>query len=299
MLPEGRGQGDRHKALDASDHLRRKSRHEDIGQDAIERLTPAGDTLEALKKAIKKPSGMILLAGPAGSGRTTTAFTLINLLNTAEKNIVTVEDPVEYHIKRVNQVEVNPKAGVIFASALRHILRQDPDIVMIGDIEGKETAEIAMHASLAGRVVISTIHMNSAVGTVSRLLDMGIEPYLVSSSIMCIVGQRLVQSYEADPAIIKELGVKAASMKNAVFSRGAGCAACKGTGLRGRIGIFEILLLDDEIRAMINSRADSKAILDAARKKGFLPLRADGIRAVLAGRTTVEEVLQAAQMVED
>jgi len=186
-------------------------------------------------------------------------------------------------------------------------MQDDPDIIMIGEIRDKEAAEIAIQASLTGHAVISTIHASDAVGAAARLLDMGIEPYLVSSSITCIVGQRLVrkicdgckQSYEADPVMLREMGIKAASMKNAGFYRGAGCPACKGTGFKGRIGIFEVLLLDDGIRALINGKADSKAILDAARKKGFQPLRTEGIRAVLAGHTTVEEALQATQMLED
>ena len=160
----------------------------------LNHLTPFPETLDVLSRLMKRPFGLILLTGPTGSGKTTTAYTLMNILNTMDKNLVTVEDPVEYHLKRINQVQVNPKAGVTFAGALRHILRQDPDIVMIGEIRDKETAEIAIHAALTGHLVISTIHTNDAVGTVPRLLDMGIEPYLISSSVTCIVGQRLVRT---------------------------------------------------------------------------------------------------------
>lgn len=271
----------------------------------LERLSPLPDTLDVLRKVVKRPYGMILLTGPTGSGKTTTAYTLLNLVNSIEKNLVTVEDPVEYHLKRVNQVQVNSKVGVTFASALRHILRQDPDIVMIGEVRDKETAEIAIHAALTGHLVISTLHTNDAVGTVSRLLDMGIEPYLVSSAVSCIVGQRLVrklckacaQPYEADPRMLAELGVRFQG-KSPQFYRGAGCNACKGTGLKGRVGIYEVLLLDEQIRSLILAKASGNAVLEAARKKGFRTLRHQGIRTAMAGHTTIEEVLQATQVVE-
>lgn len=271
----------------------------------IERLTPLPDTLDILRKVVKRPYGMILLTGPTGSGKTTTAYTLLSLVNTMEKNLVTVEDPVEYHLKRVNQVQVNSKVGITFASALRHILRQDPDIVMIGEVRDRETAEIAIHAALTGHLVISTLHTNDAVGTVSRLLDMGIEPYLVSSALSCVVGQRLVRKlckacaapYEADPRLLSELGVRFQG-KPPQFYRGAGCNVCKGTGLKGRVGIYEVLLLDEEVRALILAKAPANAILEAARKKGFKTLRYQGIRTAMAGHTTIDEVLQATQVVE-
>ncbi|MBI5970814.1 MAG: Flp pilus assembly complex ATPase component TadA [Deltaproteobacteria bacterium] len=269
----------------------------------IENLTPMPDTLEVIKKIIKRPFGLILLTGPTGSGKTTTAYTLLNMLNTMDKNLVTVEDPVEYHLKRINQVQVNTKAGVTFAGALRHILRQDPDIVMIGEIRDRETAEISIHAALTGHLVISTIHTNDAVGTVSRLLDMGIEPYLISSSVTCIVGQRLVRKicegckahYDADPKILEGMGAAAGAR---ILYKGNGCAACKGTGLKGRIGIFEVLTLDDELRGLIVAKKENSVILDALKKKGFAPLRTQGIRAAMAGHTTLEEVFQATQAVE-
>lgn len=272
----------------------------------IERLTPFPDTLEVLKKVIKRPYGMTLLTGPTGSGKTTTAYTLLGVLNRPEKNLVTVEDPVEYHIKRVNQVQVNPKVGVTFAGALRTILRQDPDIIMIGEVRDKETAEIAIHAALTGHLVISTLHTNDAIGTISRLLDMGIEPFLVSSALAAIVGQRLVRricqnckvEYEADVMMLEELGVKLPLASRPRFYRGEGCPACKSTGFKGRLGIYEVLVLDEEIRAMIVARADNSGILEAAKRKGFQPMRAQGIRAVLGGHTTVEEIIQATQVVD-
>ncbi len=272
----------------------------------IERLTPVPETLDALKEVVKRPHGMILLTGPTGSGKTTTAYTLLSMLNTMDKNLVTVEDPVEYHLKRVNQVHVNPKVGITFASALRHILRQDPDVVLIGEIRDKETAEIAIHAALTGHVVISTIHTNDAVGTVSRLLNMGIEPYLVSSSLSCIVGQRLVrklcesckQEYTPEPELLNELGVRFPVDKVPKFYKEAGCTECKGTGFKGRIGIYEVLLPDDTIRASIVALKDSSVISDLARKRGFKPMRIQGVKTAMTGKTTLEEVLNATQIFE-
>ncbi len=272
----------------------------------LEHLTPLTDTLELLKKVITRPFGMILITGPTGSGKTTTAYTLLSLLNTPGKNLVTVEDPVEYHIKRINQVQVNPKVGVTFASALRHILRQDPDIVMIGEVRDKETAEIAIHAALTGHLVISTLHTNDAVGTISRLLDMGVEPFLVSTAVTCIAGQRLVrrlckncaEPYDATPGMLSDLGIRFPEGKTPKFFRGRGCPQCKGTGLKGRVGIYELLLIDDDIRAMILEKKDASSILEVANKKGFRPLRHQGIRTALAGHTTIEEVLQATQAFE-
>ena len=272
----------------------------------IEHLTPLPDTLEILKKVIRRPYGMLIITGPTGSGKTTTAYTLLSLLNTIDKNLVTVEDPVEYHLKRINQVQVNPKVGVTFASALRHILRQDPDIVMIGEIRDKETAEIAIHAALTGHFVISTLHTNDAAGTITRLLNMGVEPYLVSSAVTALVSQRLVRRicedckarYDAAPKMLEDLGVKFPEGKTPHFYRGAGCPACKGGGLKGRLGIYEVMVLDDDIRSLILAKADANTILESAKKRGFKPLRVQGIRAALAGFTTIEEVLQATQTVE-
>lgn len=272
----------------------------------LDHLTPAPDILDVLKKVVRRPYGMILLTGPTGSGKTTTAYTLLNLMNIPDKNLVTVEDPVEYNLKRVNQVQVNPKVGMTFASALRHILRQDPDIVMIGEVRDRETAEIAIHASLTGHVVVSTIHTNDAIGTVSRLLEMGIEPYLVSSSITCVVGQRLVRRIcdsckapeRTDPRVLVDLGVHLPEGGGTTFYKGEGCGACKGSGFKGRIGIYEVLMLDDEIRAMILSKKGNSEILAAAMKRGFTPMRVQGMRLVTGGYTTLEEVLHATQVID-
>jgi len=270
---------------------------------SIEHLTPIPEALDLIKKVIKRPFGMLLLTGPTGSGKTTTAYTLMNIINTMDKNLVTIEDPVEYHLKRINQVQVNVKVGVTFASALRHILRQDPDIVMIGEIRDKETAEIAIHASLTGHLVLSTLHTNDAIGTISRMLDMGIEPYLISSAVTCIVGQRLVRRvcegcktpYNPDPRIFEETGIRFAEGAPPTCYRGAGCPLCRGTGLKGRLAIFEVLLIDDEMRSLIVAKADSTTLLEAAMRAGFKTLRYQGLRLAAGGYTSIEEVLQATQ----
>ena len=271
----------------------------------LEELTPMHDTLSILKKMVKKPFGMILLTGPTGSGKTTTAYTILNMINSMDKNIVTVEDPIEYHLKIINQVQVNPKVGITFATALRHILRQDPDIVMIGEIRDRETAEIAIHAALTGHLVISTIHTNNAVGTISRLIDMGIEPFLIASAITCLVGQRLIGGvcpkckvpYQPSPNMLKDLGI-AVTDKPFTFYRGEGCNVCKGTGLKGRLGIFEVLVINETVRRLIIEKKDVGAILSASMKEGFRTLRYEGLRAVVNGHTTIEEVLQATQEIE-
>ncbi len=273
----------------------------------LEHMTPMPDVIKTLEDAIRRPYGIILITGPTGSGKTTTAYTLLSRLNTPEKNLVTVEDPVEFHIKRINQVPVNPKTGVTFAAALRHILRQDPDVVLIGEIRDRETAEIAVHAALTGHLVISTIHTNDAVGTITRLTEMGIEPYLISSAITCIVAQRLVRrictnckvGYEVTPELLDELGVKVKpGSPKPQFFKGTGCPACKNTGLKGRIGIFELLVPNEEIRALMLAKADGSAIVEAAKKVGFKTLRMQGIRTAAAGHTTIEEVLQATQSID-
>ena len=271
----------------------------------FEELTPLHDTLDILRRMIKMPYGMILLTGPTGSGKTTTAYTILNVINSMDKNIVTVEDPIEYKLKIINQVQVNPKVGITFANALRHILRQDPDIMLIGEIRDKETAEIAIHAALTGHLVVSTIHTNNAVGTISRLLDMGIEPYLISSSIIAIVGQRLIRGicpkckaqYQPSPALLQELGIPTTERIPTLY-KGQGCGVCKGSGLKGRLGIFEVLVVNDEIRKLIIEKRDTNTILAAAIKNGFKTLRHEGIRAIARGYTTIEEILQATQEIE-
>ncbi|MFC1855792.1 GspE/PulE family protein [Thermodesulfobacteriota bacterium] len=255
-------------------------------------------------KMVKKPFGMTLITGPTGSGKTTTVYTVLNKINTLSKNIVTVEDPVEYQLKIINQVQVNPKAGVTFADSLRTILRQDPDIIMIGEIRDRETAEIAINAALTGHLVISTLHTNDAAGTINRLLDMNIEPFLISSSINCIVGQRLVRKIcpsckvevSPDKYVLEDLGIKSTD-KIPTLYKGEGCKNCRDTGYKGRVGIYEVLTINDDIRHEILKKSDSATIRNTALKDGFKPLREDGIAKVFEGITTIEEIMQATQEV--
>lgn len=255
-----------------------------------------------LIKMVQKPYGMILITGPTGSGKTTTVYTVLNKINTLSKNIVTVEDPVEYQLGIINQVQVNVKVGVTFADSLRTILRQDPDIIMIGEIRDRETSEIAINAALTGHLVVSTLHTNDAAGTISRLLDMDIEPFLISSSIICVVGQRLVRKicsscrepFTPDELLKSELGLKPGDTIPTLY-KGKGCNNCRGTGYKGRVGIYEILTITDEVRHEILKKSDSSIIRKVAMTKGFTTLRQDGVRKVLEGATTMEEVAQATQ----
>ncbi|MFQ5780779.1 MAG: GspE/PulE family protein, partial [Nitrospiria bacterium] len=244
----------------------------------------------------------LLVTGPTGSGKTTTLYAGLNRINSSEKNIITIEDPIEYQLKGIGQIQVNPKIQLTFASGLRSILRQDPDMIMVGEIRDTETAEIAIHASLTGHLVFSTLHTNDSAGAITRLLDMGIEPFLVSSSVVAIVAQRLVRlicpecrvSYHPSPEELRKLGIKG-DHSDLLFYRGKGCAHCMNTGYCGRAGLYEILLLDDEIRNMILSKMDSSRIKGEAVSKGMVTLREDGAKRVAAGRTTTEEVLRVTQ----
>ena len=260
------------------------------------------DRLTTLDQLIRLSHGIILVTGPTGSGKTTTLYAALNTINAPEKNIITIEDPIEYQLKGVGQMQVNPKINLTFAAGLRSILRQDPDIIMVGEIRDGETAEIAIHASLTGHLVFSTLHTNDAAGAVTRLLDMGIEPFLVASSVVAIIAQRLVrvlcskcrQAYRPVATELAKLGFKTDGGRVVTFYRAAagGCSECLTTGYRGRTGIYEILLLDDELRAMILAKADANAIKALAVQHGMTTLREDGARKVLAGVTTTEEVLR-------
>jgi type IV pilus assembly protein PilB len=260
--------------------------------------------LEQYRKLIKKPYGMILVTGPTGSGKTTTLYASINSIDRKANNIVTVEDPVEYQIMGVNQVQVNPKAGVTFASGLRSILRQDPDIIMVGEIRDRETAEIAIHAALTGHLVFATLHTNDAAGAATRLIDMGIEPFLISSSVAGIMAQRLTRkicerckkSYAASPDLIKSLGITADAV---TFFHGDGCPACKNTGYQGRVALFELMEMNEAIRGLIIGKASSSSLKAAAIQSGFTTLRQQGMIKAADGITTVEEVLRVTQEAED
>ena len=260
------------------------------------------DQVKVMDRLIHMSHGIILVTGPTGSGKTTTLYAALNKINSPDKNIITIEDPIEYQLKGIGQMQVHSKINLTFANGLRSILRQDPDIIMIGEIRDVETADIAVHASLTGHLVFSTLHTNDAAGAVTRLLDMGIEPYLVSSSVLAIIAQRLVrnicprcrEAYTPTKEELEKLGLKSGQTPGDFF-RGRGCDECMQTGYWGRTGIYEILLLTDDIRQMILSKADSNSIKEKALSQGMRGLREDGATKVLKGVTTTEEVLRVTQ----
>lgn len=269
---------------------------------SLEELGLTGDNREVVKDNIHKPHGMILVTGPTGSGKTTTLYSILNILNTVGVKICTIEDPIEYGIARISQIQVNPKAGLTFATGLRSLLRHDPDIMMVGEIRDKETAEIAIHAALTGHLVLSTLHTNNAAGAIPRFLDMGAEGYLVASTVNVVIAQRLVRrictsclmEYTPDKEILamltKDFGINAGQQK---FYRGQGCEECHGTGLRGRIGIYEVLSVTDKIRQLITTKISSDQIQKQAVAEGMITMLQDGMNKVAAGLTTIEEVLYA------
>ncbi|MFQ5418320.1 MAG: type II secretion system ATPase GspE [Myxococcota bacterium] len=261
-------------------------------------LTP--EQLETTDKLIRRSHGIILVTGPTGSGKTTTLYAALQTINTPDKNIITVEDPVEYQLEGIGQIQVNPKIELTFASALRSILRQDPDVILVGETRDLETAEIAIQASLTGHLVFSTLHTNDASGAVTRLIDMGIEPFLAASSLVAIYAQRLVrlvcqscaERSQLTALELQQLGISAAAAGNGMVPRAKGCERCLNTGYAGRSAIYEVLLVDDHIRRLMLKNADSGTIKQAALENGMHTLRMDGARRVLAGLTTTEEVLR-------
>ena len=255
--------------------------------------------LDIYEETIKRPYGMVLITGPTGSGKSTTLYASLDKINSAEKKIITIEEPVEYLMSGINQIQVRPKIGLTFASGLRHIVRQDPDIIMVGEIRDIETAGIAIHAALTGHLLFSTLHTNDAPGAVTRLMDMGIENYLVSSTLICVMAQRLVRKIcprcKVSRPVPEELGRKLGGMITEMWT-GEGCDNCSGTGYRGRLGIFEVLPVGDEIRDLIMGRATVKDIKDKAVALGMRTLREDGMRKVKDGTTTLDEVLRVTQV---
>lgn len=257
-------------------------------------------------KTIKRPNGIILISGPTGSGKTTTLYAILNYLNKPDVNIITVEDPVEYTISGISQVQVHDKIGLTFASALRTILRQDPDICLIGEIRDSETAQIATQAALTGHLVMSTIHTNSAPGTITRLIEMGIEPFLVASSLIMVVSQRLVRklctvckvTYTPDKTIITRVGIAPKEAAAITFYKAVGCDECLGTGYRGRMPIFEVMEVNDEIAKLIVQRVDASVIKEKALELGMTLLGVDGIRCIAQGQTTIEEVMSVSYVEE-
>lgn len=264
----------------------------------LEKLGLEPDQLKLFENAISKPYGMILITGPTGSGKTTTLYSALRKLNREGVNIMTVEDPVEYNFEGLNQVNVNEAIGLTFASALRAFLRQDPDIILVGEIRDTETADIAIKASLTGHLVFSTLHTNNAPSTVTRLVDMGVEPFLVASSLLIVVAQRLarkicsfcIEEYQPREELLRALGIT----ENVKFYRGKGCNACRNTGYKGRIGIYEVMEINDELRKVISRREDESIIKEIAIKNGMRPLLEVGIEKAKRGITTLEEVLRVA-----
>ena len=258
-------------------------------------------TLEAFDRLIYRPNGIILVTGPTGCGKTTTLYSALSTINTMEKNIITIEDPVEYQLPLIRQTQVNPKAGITFANGLRNILRQDPDIIMVGEIRDKETADIAIQAALTGHLVFSTLHTNDAASALTRLTDMGVEPFLVSSSVIGIVAQRLTriicykckERYSPKDTVLADLGM---GMDQEIeFYRGKGCNECKDTGFLGRIGIFELLIINEEIRKMVNEKNPAGQINKKAIELGMQSLKEDGFSKIKKGLTTPDEVLRVIQ----
>ncbi|MCX7918680.1 MAG: type II secretion system ATPase GspE [bacterium] len=272
----------------------------------LEQIGLLPEVHEKLKVIIDKPNGILLVTGPTGCGKTTTLYSALNEIYTPELKVITTEDPVEYELEGVVQVNINENIGLTFARCLRSILRQDPDVIMVGEIRDLETAQIAIQASLTGHLVLSTLHTNDAASTITRLIDMDIEPFLISSTLEAVVAQRLIRTicpacrseYTPEASLFKEMGIDPADVAGIPFYHGRGCEDCNYTGYKGRIGIFELLEVNDEIRDLILERASTMHIARAARKNGMQTMREDGWQKVLAGITTMDEVLRVTYGVE-
>ncbi|MCX7915523.1 MAG: GspE/PulE family protein, partial [Verrucomicrobiae bacterium] len=266
----------------------------------LENIGMDEESLAKFRAAIDAPHGMILMTGPTGSGKTSTLYAVLSHLNQPDVNIVTVEDPVEYQMHGINQVQVKSDIGLTFAAGLRSILRQDPDIVMVGEIRDSETADIAVKAALTGHLVLSTLHTNDAPGAVARLIDMGIEPFLVSSSVLLVCAQRLVrkicphckEEFVLPPESIRQAGLKEADVAGVTFYRGRGCGRCKDTGFLGRTAIHEVMVVSDAIREQILRDASAKVIRELAIREGMKSLRESGLQKAKQGITSVDEVLR-------
>jgi general secretion pathway protein E len=261
------------------------------------------DRLSEFDRLIHSAHGIILVTGPTGSGKTTTLYGALSSINTTDINIITVEDPIEYQMDGIAQIQVNPKIDLTFARGLRSIVRQDPDVILVGEIRDLETAEIAIQSALTGHLVFSTLHTNDSASAVTRLIDMGIEPFLVSSSVIAILAQRLLrvicrdckEAYVPDVESLRSIGIPPEALAGKKVYRGRGCPSCLNTGFRGRSGIFELMILDDALKSMILKTSDSNAIKRRAVKQGMITLRQDGARKVLSGVTTIEEVFRVTQ----
>jgi general secretion pathway protein E len=269
----------------------------------IEKLGFPEDTMEGFKDLIHRPHGIILVTGPTGSGKTTTLYCALEKINSPDKKIITVEDPVEYQLRGINQIQVKPAIGLTFANSLRSIVRQDPDVILIGEIRDAETAEIAIHSALTGHLVLTTLHTNDAPSAITRLIDMGTEDYLLSSTVIGILAQRLVrvacpfcrEPYSPSPAVLKEMKLNSSDLAGLKISEVKGCEKCSHTGYWGRTGIYEFLKMTDDVQKLILGKKDSNIIKEAARKNGLRTLREDGWLKVKRGVTTISEVLRVTQ----
>jgi type IV pilus assembly protein PilB len=264
----------------------------------LEDLGLRSDSLAAFRRMLEKPHGLVLVTGPTGSGKTTTLYSALDLLRSPELNIVTVEDPVEYQLDMVNQIQISPAIGLTFARALRSILRQDPDVIMVGEIRDQETAHVAIQAALTGHMVLATLHTNDAPGTVARLLDMGVEPYLLSGALNGVIAQRLARTICPNCAAKyypTEQELEDAELKGRVdraFKHGAGCPQCHNTGYRGRLGVYEVMEVGAQIRRLIHHAAPTHELRDKLRGMGILTLREEGVALALAGKSSLDEVLR-------
>ena len=274
---------------------------------ALDEIGLSNEHLESVRRIAHLSHGIIFVTGPTGSGKTTTLYAVLSEIDSVEKNVITIEDPIEYHLGNISQIQVAEKKGLTFAAGLRSLLRQDPDVMMIGEVRDEETARIAIQAALTGHLVFSTLHTNDSAGAVSRMLDIGVEPYLVASSLIAVVAQRLVRvicpecrtTYsptQEDLKLMRELKLTPADLPDGLLIKGMGCDNCFDTGYTGRTAIYEILGIDDEIRSLCVDRASATAIKRSAMERGLITLRADGIRKVKSGQSTMEEVLRVTQM---
>ncbi len=282
--------------------LRLLDRAQAVDNFDLDKLGFSGENLRKLDRLIRQSHGIILATGPTGSGKSTTLYAALSRINSPEKNIITIEDPIEYQLRGVGQMQVNPKIDLTFASGLRSILRQDPDVIMVGEIRDGETAEIAIQAALTGHLVFSTLHTNDSFGSLTRLVEMGIEPFLVSSSILAVLAQRLVRRlcpdcrapYTPTTTEMQRIGINAAGFAGKIY-KGAGCKACRNTGYRGRLAIQELMVIEDDIRTLVMQNADAASIRRTCQAKGMKLLRQDGAERVFAGETTIEELLRVTQ----
>ena len=263
----------------------------------------ASDKLTLLESLVRSPNGIILVTGPTGSGKTTTLYAILSSINTLDINIITIEDPVEYQIKGISQIQVNPKINLTFARGLRSIVRQDPDVILVGEIRDRETAEIAVQSALTGHLVFSTLHTNDSASAITRLVDIGVEPFLISSSVLAVVAQRLIrvlcesckQPYTPDETALNSIGIVKEQMEEAVFYKAKGCESCFHTGYKGRTGIFEIMILESNLKSLILKTYDSNRIMKEALNLNMITLRQDGIQKILQGISTIEEVIRVTQ----